>query len=662
MPKLLANFFAQYYPVGMQCRPQIKFLVLVLAVVCLPSPAAAAAFSMDAVVGFNGSFQLGKWSPLSVVVENRGRPVRGKLEVIVTSGSEYLGDVYPTVYATDADLPTDSVKRYQFTVAIKSFTHDLAIRLKQNNKIIFSKPVNLRSHVTEKSLAVVADDFVAPDILSVLPDQLHAVSVRPKFLPETWYGYDSVKLLVMGAAAVSRLSESQFQALQRWVGQGGYLVMAGGLNYGALGEKRIQTLLPIRVNGYQRLPGLSALAQFCGVRLDAAEPFLILNAEITGGDILLQENDIPIIARKDLGLGRILFLSIDVNAPPFSQWEGRPAFWGKMLSLGPQPATPVLQLDDQKILNAMLAGMPLRFPNFKWGVIFVAGYLIFLRLLLKKVGQPGRRRWHYGTGLLVMIALFAAAGYRGFYYPNLSQKLTYNTFCRLEISAPDAPAVADVFIGLYALQKSSYVLNLGVEAGPVSHILSDRSQTRVPAPYILQADDRGQLIAGSLDRRSLVFYRLLLNIDSPLKGTARSDNTFLTLKAKNAMPYSLVDCLVYYKRRFVLVDDIMAHTPQVLKLRLAELKAAEFFNDQEMQKILRQLDSRAGSGYLRSARTNLTRDLMLEIHKNYQSKTDSLVLIGWMPAGLIQPEVASSGSPGDGLTLVCWQVSVETAS
>ncbi|MEJ2168398.1 MAG: hypothetical protein P8X90_23020, partial [Desulfobacterales bacterium] len=290
---------------------------------------------MDCTIGFNGYFQLNRWSPLSVVIENRGRAVHGKLEVVVTSGSEYLGDVYRTVYATDADLPSDSVKRYQFTVTIKSFTHDLAIRLRQDNKIIFAKSVDLRSHFTEKGLAVVAEDFVAPDILSVLPDQLHAVTVRPQFLPATWYGYDSVKLLIMGAGTVRQLADRQFQALRRWLRQGGYLVIAGGLNYGPLGEKRMQDLLPIRITGYQRMNELKSLRLFCGRPLAAGEPFLILDAGIEDSTILLKENDIPIITRKDFGFGRIVFLSVDVTAPPFSRWEGRPIFWDKILSLGP---------------------------------------------------------------------------------------------------------------------------------------------------------------------------------------------------------------------------------------------------------------------------------------------------------------------------------------
>ena len=174
-------------------------MALALMVICFPSPAGAAAFSLDYSIGFNGQFQFDRWSFLSVVVENKGREIRVKLEVIVISGSEYQGDVYRSVYAADVDLPANSIKRYAFTIRIKSFTHELILRLRQKDDIIVSRSINLRSAFTEKNFAVAADNFVSPDILSVLPDHLCSVNVRSKFLPEIWYGYDSVKLLVMRA-------------------------------------------------------------------------------------------------------------------------------------------------------------------------------------------------------------------------------------------------------------------------------------------------------------------------------------------------------------------------------------------------------------------------------------------------------------------------------
>ena len=177
-------------------------LTFVLIFIGIALPSYSAGFSLNYSIGFNGHFQLNNWTPLSVILDNEGRATSGNLEVIVTSGREYDGDVYRTIYTTEIDLPQNSQKRYAFTILIKSFTHELVIRLRQDDDIIFSKSINLRSHFTEKDFAVVADNFVAPDILSVLPNHLYPANVRPKFLPETWYGYDSVKLLILQADTI----------------------------------------------------------------------------------------------------------------------------------------------------------------------------------------------------------------------------------------------------------------------------------------------------------------------------------------------------------------------------------------------------------------------------------------------------------------------------
>ncbi|MDB4264849.1 hypothetical protein N9893_02160, partial [bacterium] len=196
-----------------------------LVITWIPGPSIAAGYSMDYSIGFNGYFQLNNWTPLSVVLGNRGRATTGRLEVVVTSGSEYHEDVNRTIYTAKVDLPQNSKKRYAFTILIKSYTHDLIIRLRQEENLIFARSIDLRTYFTEKEFAVVADNFVAPDILSVLPDHLYPVNVRPNFLPETWYGYDSVKLLILQADTIRQLRNRQFQALIQWLKQGGYLIV-----------------------------------------------------------------------------------------------------------------------------------------------------------------------------------------------------------------------------------------------------------------------------------------------------------------------------------------------------------------------------------------------------------------------------------------------------
>ena len=271
---------------------------------------------------------------------------------------------------------------------------------------------------------------MAPDILSVLPDHLYTASVRPEFLPETWYGYTSVKLLLLQADTIRQLRDRQFQALIQWVKQGGYLAVGTGLNVGSLGDKRLQDILPIRAEGHQQLFELKSLGPFCSRELTGIEPFLVLNARIDDSKILVKENDIPIVTQKNLGLGQIVFLAFDYNTPPFSRWDGRRMFWDKILSLQPETDRPMVAVEDQQIVNSMLAGIPLIFPTFRSVVIFVCAYLISLWLLLKKIKKPGKGRWWYSLCLILMILIFTSIGYWGFYHPKLKQKFTTNSFCQ----------------------------------------------------------------------------------------------------------------------------------------------------------------------------------------------------------------------------------------
>ena len=504
-----------------------------------------------------------------------------------------------------------------------------------------------------------ADNFVAPDILSVLPDHLYPVNVRLKSLPETWYGYDSVKLLILQADTIRQLRDRQFQALSRWLKQGGYLVVGTGLNYGSLGDKRLQEILPLRIAGHQQLSELKSLGPFCGRELTGNEPFLVLKTRIDDSKILLKENDIPIITRKNLAFGQTIFLSFDFNTPPFSRWDGRRMFWNKIISLQPKIDRPMIEVDDQQIVNSMLAGIPLEFPDYKAVVIFVAAYLILLWFLLKKIKKPGKGRWQFSLYLVLMIALFTSIGYWGFYLPNLKQKFSYNSFYQIDIAEPNAPATAKYLIGLYSLKKLDYELNFGSYTSPVSHIIPEKSDTKIPSPYVLQKKDSGQHIIGSINRWSHNFYKLNLHVTSPLAGYARSDKSFMTLMIENKLPHDLVDCLIYYRKRFLFVEDIVAGNRQTMKINLAKLKKKEAFGEHAVDTITRRFDGNGSAAYLRKTQRYLIPELLLEIHKEYKSRSDSLILIGWMQAGLIQPEFNRASPPGVGITMINWKLPVE---
>jgi hypothetical protein len=627
-------------------------------VIFRPLPALSATVSLEYFLGFNGHFQLNSWTPVTVVLENRGKPTRGKLEVIVTSGSEFRQDVYPTTYALDAELPNNSKKRYVFTVLIKSFTHELIIRLKQIDNILISKSVNLRPHFTEKSFAIVGDMFVSPDILSVFPENLYPVNVRPKFLPENWYGYDSVKLLIMRAAALRHLRERQFQALTQWIKKGGYLITTGGFNYGSLLEKRIQHLLPIQVFGHKQLFELSSLAHFCNQPLTAIEPLLVLNVKIDDAKVLLKENDIPIIIQKNLGFGQIAFISFDYNTPPFSRWDGRKIFWEKILSMQRLIENQGVVVDNQKIVDSILDNMPANFPDFRSSFILNGVYICLLWFFLKKVRKSGTRRWHYSVYLLLIVTTFTIIGYWRFSYHTTRQNFSYNSFCQLNVSGQNKVTSGKYIVGLYSLKKLAYHLNFGSMSQPINTVISKRSNRKIPHPYTIEDNYSGQQILGSLDKWSHSFYMINSKFDSPIEGHALRDNHHLTLSVENKLSQNIVDCLLYFKKRFLFIDNILANKRQIIKLKLSDLKKTEIFNDQEVEPIIEHLGINASSSYLKKTQNKLIKDLILGVHAKYKSKPDRVFLIGWVQTGVIQPEFKQTRLLGEDLTLVNWELPV----
>ncbi len=636
------------------------FGIIFLLLLCfIPLPANSTALSLDVTIGFNDHFKLNAWTPITVVLENRGRPLSGTLEVIVTSGSEYQQDVHSSTYALDVELPNNSKKRYAFAVLIKTVTHDLVIRLSREDNILISKSVNLRSYFTEKNLVVVADHFVSPDILSVLPEDLHAVNVPPKFLPDSWYGYDGVDLLIMKADTIRGLRSNQFQALSRWLKQGGYLLTTGGLNYGALFSKRIQELLPLSVHGHEQLSGIQALARFCNQPLIGIEPFLVLRVHLDDAEVLVREGDIPIVVQKTIAYGKIVFLSFDYDAPPFSRWNGRAPFWDKILMLKPSIEQTSIDVADQKILDSMSAIIPTKFPAFKFALVFIGVYLIGLRFFVKIIREPGKARWKNSFALLIMIIVFTAIGYRGFFHPNHQQKIAYNSFGRLNLSGRLPSASLKYIIGLYAIKNSAYRLDFSDLSDPVTPVVSLRSRSKTPVPYILQQNHNRQTIVGTLNKWSHSFYKIDLNFFVPIDGYANRDDRHLTISIDNRMPYDIVNCLVYFKKRFVFVEQIKANYKRVIKLELSELKKTEIFNEHDLSRIIDRQKTNGTSSYLQSSQETVSEDLLREIHARYKSAPNRLIFVGWMQGGVISPRFLKSEPKGENLTLVNWELPVE---
>jgi hypothetical protein len=86
--------------------PPVAAFCLIL--LFFPSITGASSITLEYRLGFNGLFTLNKWTPVTVIIENKGKTINGHLEIIATSGSEFRRDVYNRTYSTPVELPTHS--------------------------------------------------------------------------------------------------------------------------------------------------------------------------------------------------------------------------------------------------------------------------------------------------------------------------------------------------------------------------------------------------------------------------------------------------------------------------------------------------------------------------------------------------------------------------
>ncbi len=640
----------------------LKFLFGPLSILLLIGviPAFSASISLDYSLGFNGLFQLGKWAPLNIMLENNGRTTSGILEVVVTSGSEYRRDVHYATYSMDVELPTNSKKLYSFTILINSFTHPLIMRLKKAQKTLLSTSLNLRPHYATKRLVPVVGEGIATDFISMLPKGVLPVISPTRFLPETWYGYDGVEMLILHASALSQLRERQFIALTEWVKRGGYIVTAGSLNYGAFLEERTRSLLSVNILGFKRMYELNSLEGFCGEGLSTPDPFLILNVEINESVALLKEDDIPIIIQKEIWLGRVMFLAFDYQTPPFTNWTGRCSFWNEMLALKPRVAHASFDFEEHEILSSMISGIPTHFPRFILALSFFAVYAILAKIIFMRVaGNRGQRRRNISY-LLAIIIVFSMASCWLLSLKNAQKDLSYNSFHHVKNVGQNMIASSRYIVGFYSIRGGDRWLSLGQTFSPITPILRHRIEDIPLHSLAVHENDEEQTISVSMDRWSHRFFQINSMMKFPIQGKVFQNEQGLVIMIENLIPHTIIDCQMYFANRLFFLGNIAPSGKLVKRLARSDISQKELFQVETVEKLAESIVPYTPTSFLDVMQKDLMEGLLRSVHSRYHSRKDVLHLFGWIESDLFSGNLNNSGITGEGVALLEWEIPVRS--
>lgn len=415
------------------------FSALLLLFTLTMSPSSAARVLGEVSLGFSDTFRLGAWAPLTVRLENQGADVVGELQVRLTSGNALTDNEYQTSQTRRIELAKGAVKRFRFTVRIDSVAHPLQVRLVTGDTVHFADDVVLRERFTERHLVLAlsqdadldhlnalegtapsaatvfapsSQNFSATDartapVVAERPLRWRVVYPHPSTLPERWAGYSGVSTVILHGVSLKAMTDRQFAAFDKWLADGGTLVVSGSPDYTVLTTPRLAELLPGLPTGLVRLTDGDEIGRVLRFPLRVARSFDInrIRLRAVGGGRATHSIEaagrrrdgtaaesaagqpagqgatgkFPLIVERSYGRGKVVYFAFDISRYPFDRWRGMEKVWRSVLSGAAARQSPLsVEIGhappDEPVLRA-LRDPELAFPDHPTLIAFLVVYL-----------------------------------------------------------------------------------------------------------------------------------------------------------------------------------------------------------------------------------------------------------------------------------------------
>jgi hypothetical protein len=354
----------------------------------LCSPASAQddpGLAMAVSAGFDGYCRGNSWCPVYVVLSNEGGDIEGELRVSLD------GDVNPGVYIKRVTLPAQSRKSYFFHLPLYDLPSrpKIVVQLWAGQKVVASRSVTAALlEDTEWLYGIVSaapSDLaflgaIVPTAGKAVVAQLDLESLSPAAL--SWEGLD---VLVLNDVDTTVLNGEQRQALSTWVTHGGHLVVGGGAG-AARTAAGLGDLLPVSLGGVRSADDLWALGELVGVPVSRG-PYAVAEATLRDGEVLVEQGETVLVARRSVGAGDVTFLAFDASVNPFLDWHDNARLWQWIIGGFSLWQGPAIQAGYQA-LEAVNTIPGIKHPS----ILQILGFLLIYVILIGPVNYAVLRK------------------------------------------------------------------------------------------------------------------------------------------------------------------------------------------------------------------------------------------------------------------------------
>jgi len=400
---------------------------------------AFAAVELDVTVGLGGHARLGAWTPVRVVVDNKGEATRGELVIPPQETTSPTSD-----YRIAVDVPPSSRRAFEMYARPRDGASALRVEFRPQVGPRVAKEAACAWHDSRSRIVVAisrkagglgaagtaqiteagpsAQNYYSSAesvVTYVTPDR----STGALGLPDRAAGYEGVSAVVLRDISPGDFEESERDALVAWVESGGLLVIVAGPNVAELRGSFIEKLSPLKVRGQTALPHLGALAESFRQDLNYGRA-LVANTEAKpDAKVIVSQGGLPLLASRRYASGMVYFLTADCTAPPLDSADAlQTEMWSDILEERPPkeswPMLLRLRPSGQPLTRGGVSPGLVQLPVLRWEAFALfGGYLLayIAALVIANVGlkRLDRREWTGQATGLVIIAFSLGAFFVG---------------------------------------------------------------------------------------------------------------------------------------------------------------------------------------------------------------------------------------------------------
>lgn len=528
------------------------FILAVLATAllagALPS-LAAAPVEMRVRPGLGGLYKVNQHLELVITVDNPGPGFAGT--ITVEQDEERPERRRPDLarVATDVDVPAGAGGPYRLVIPGELASVKPVVRLFSSGQVLAESRVEGVAVADGRMVLLALGEDVTggglQDWLSRGAGSLATLKyLSPGELPGDSLLLGAADIIMIGPAGVSRLSREQVKALKEWVYLGGSLVLLGGAGAGEGGS--FADVSPVQVTGRQVVDG-----KLEGLR--SGGPLPVAAGRLVAGKALAVENGVPVLARRPLGRGEVLYCGAD---PGDLGGEARDVWSALLNSTIPGPGTKDRPAKDPYLIGGpaadplvapsayipRLTGPPVPVLALLW-LAYAAAVGPLLYFLLRRADRRDLAWALVPAGALVAAGCFYLLAPAGRIQGYLTQ-----TLAAVEILSPEMAAVR-----AGASVVTTRGGDLTVQAAPGMLTGPGSGSTNRPAVLVQQNKDITTISFGNVQYNSLrqVYARGLRRDLGSIEGRLSLEGNSIKGDLVNRTGLDLRDCRLILGSRVI---------------------------------------------------------------------------------------------------------------